>query len=29
MPKIKCQTSLKDQALTRLLQDSEPISSIC
>lgn len=29
MPKIKCQTSLKDQALTRLLQDRESISSIC
>lgn len=29
MPKIKYQTSLKVQALTRLLQDNEPISSIC
>mgnify|MGYP000349254302 CR=1 FL=1 len=29
MPKIKYQTSLKVQALTRLLQDKEPISSIC
>lgn len=29
MPKNKCQNSLKVQALTRLLQDNEPISSIC
>ena len=29
MPKIKYQTSLKVQAVTRLLQDNEPISSIC
>ena len=29
MPKIKCQASLKVQALTRLLQDNESISSIC
>jgi len=29
MPKIKYQTNLKVQAITRLLQDSEPISSIC
>ena len=29
MPKIKCQTSIKVQTLTRLLQDSESISSIC
>lgn len=29
MPKTKCQTSLKVQALTRLFQDNEPIPSIC
>lgn len=29
MPKNKYQTSLKAQTLTRLLQDSESISSIC
>ena len=29
MPKIKCQTSIKVQTLTRLLQDRESISSIC
>lgn len=29
MPKIKYQTNLKVQALTRLIQDNEPISSIC
>ncbi len=29
MPKIKYQTALKVQALTRLIQDKEPISAIC
>ena len=29
MPKIKYQTNLKVQAVTRLIQDGEPISSIC
>lgn len=29
MPKNKCQNSLKVQVLTRLLQDNEPIPSIC
>lgn len=29
MPKIKYQTPLKVQAITRLIQDNEPVSSIC